>query len=173
MPRDRTCERCGRKYEARQVNQRWCPACRSAAVRERESVRQRARRWELSHNCPSCGKIRHYYAGARLCAQCRGLQVRKGAMRSCYWCGTPLYQSPWLLGRKRVWCKGCLGTVSAYAAEVGLSRQRVAQLVSREFRRLREARPDVTRAEALARVREARRLETGHPPTAGPAQEPS
>ena len=79
-------------------------------------------------------------------------------MRSCYWCGTLLYRSPWLLGRKRVWCEECLGAASAYASEVRLSRQRVAQLVSREFRRLREARPDATRAEALARVREARRL---------------
>jgi len=162
MPLEKICERCRRQYEARQVNQRWCPACRSAAVHERKRAHQRARRWELGHNCPSCGKIRHYYGGTRLCAQCRGLQVRNGAVRSCYFCGTPMYRSPWMLSRKRVWCQECLGAMSTYASEIGLSRQRVAQLVSRELRRLKEAGLDATRAEALARVKAARPSRPGH-----------
>lgn len=152
------CERCGQEYEARWTWQRWCPTCRPAGRRERKRLWQRGwRKQHYSRPCPCCGKMRYDVTGKRLCLQCRGLRKRRGALRRCYWCGAAVYRSPWALGAARFWCDRCRGSLSAYAREVGLSRQRVSQLVAKEMQRLQAAGGSPTRAEALARVRAQRR----------------
>jgi hypothetical protein len=154
----KTCERCGQQYEALLTWQRWCPGCRSWGRRERKRLWQQVwRKQRYSRPCPCCGKTRYEVTGKRLCSQCRGLQKRRGALRRCYWCGAAVYRSPSALRAARSWCDRCQGSVSAYAREVGLSRQRVHQLVAREMQRLQAAGGSPTRAEALARVRAQRR----------------
>lgn len=152
------------------------------AMRERyasdPAFRQRQAAWQREHPdrvkaaqdkyrnrpCPRCGVVRQTYLRGKerkdkqLCEKCSGLARRRMVWLRCYWCRGVFMRRPQDFHQKvsRHWCSECYGILTSVALPLALTRERVRQLVNKEYARLNRDGHWATRAEALASVMEKR-----------------
>jgi hypothetical protein len=164
-----TCTVCGGTFESRRQKRVLCGkqecqrehkrAVNSARYREnRERWRSRiavyaARRKDrVGKPCPDCGTV--IWPTSRRCRSCASRfqgRARPGQhiLVGCWACGRLVRCSPAEARlRTRVYCEECYGAQAEAARRLGVSRERVRQLVSRELRSGAALKP----AEALALV---------------------
>jgi hypothetical protein len=132
---------------ARAKNRAW----RLANPERSKALQDRYRRTP----CVRCGKVRTL-AGARSKrpALCRECKPRMGPVPVlCSWCGKgftmPVDEAR---SHHRHWHPDCLGSMTRAAANLGITRERVRQLVAKEYERANRDGNHNTRAEALAVV---------------------
>ena len=141
------------------------PALRESQVAWRRANPERYRATQAKHHkrpCPACGKVRwvsHVSGEAKdkvLCRACCGLAQRQLLWFHCYWCGGAFMRHD-ITPALRHWCRECHGIMQRVAPLLNITRERVRQLVNKEYARLNQDGHWATRAEALASVMTARR----------------
>lgn len=184
--RSRLCELCGCEYQPTSGRQLWCLACRqqarheyNAAYAENPENRERQRAWWKANPervkayqnrcyrwpCPGCGKVRRVPSwavgkeakAAVLCLRCSGVARRKMIRLRCHWCEAMYTTRACYVAGTRHSCPECSGARTKARATLGVSRQRVHQLMYEEYRLLNRNGQYATRAKALAAIIERRR----------------
>lgn len=142
----------------------------------RPQVRARVAAWQQAHPearkaaqnrcyskpCPICGHVRlvNQKPGQPepICKKCRGILLRKRVFVPCVCCGHPVERIP-SEARGKVYHPECLGAQQRLGDEIGVSRQRIQQLVVKALHHLHtNGSPRATRADALLLVRQWRGL---------------
>ena len=162
----RFCVGCGefhRKEYARQDMRRryWADPVASRAA---------GKAWRLAHleqfkatqdryrrtPCIRCGKIR-WLGGPQdkknraLCRDCKTQGARIWV--DCYWCGGAIGVAPWeLRDRKHHWHSDCMGSMTRAAVLLGITRERVRQLVNKQYLWASRNGSGITRKQALEAV---------------------
>lgn len=115
--------------------------------------------------CPRCGLVRNVSNAVgkeakakRLCRKCSALARREIVWLRCQWCRGVFMRRKALIGEaaRHHHCAECYGIMTRVAPMLGLTRERVRQLVNKEYARLNRDGHWATRAEALAGVMENR-----------------
>jgi hypothetical protein len=170
-----SCTICGQKFLTTRTNPVTCgrPECRVERNRRanREAYRKkagqglaqfrgamrahhRAYKAQVNNRCQECGAL--IWPNYTRCRACSG-RARRGSRPNspsvrCWGCGLQVRRAPSQLPSKRVYCSDCSGMYAEAARKLGLSRERVRQLVERA--RVRQ--PVLTPREALRTVFAAR-----------------
>lgn len=158
-----------REASAASVRRGWWRNPALSRARQRAWVRANPERFKAAYDkcyrwpCPNCGKVRYVTnepgrvaKEERLCSTCSGLARRKMVSLFCYWCESSYVRRAEGVTDRRHSCPRCFGALTKTGVMLGVTRERVRQLVNREHRRLNRD-GHATRAEALAAVMEARR----------------
>ncbi len=140
-------------------------------ARERAWVKANPERWKAAQDrhhlrpCPGCGKVRKVNRAGKeakdkvFCHACElRTRPKKIARTPCYWCFKLVERCPSDIHKgHRHWHTECLGSLTRAGVTLGITRERVRQLVNREYARLNQNGYQATRAEALASVMAARK----------------
>lgn len=171
----KTCENCGEEYVTRSnafgARSRWCPSCRPEMYRRQNvaymrhryatdsAYRQRLADWQRAYQkeyyattCTRCGVVRrrsnHLTKAQRatyICGRCKA-EARLVRLR-CWFCEFTFKHKPWGLPKHNPRCPDCLGLLAEAARDLGITRERVRQLVEKKARQI-----GITRRQALDRV---------------------
>ena len=156
------------RYKAKQ--QYWADAeasrLRSNAYYQEHKVAMReSMRRSYTRTCETCGVQREQRGYPRdlpyLCRACQAERTRQAHRRPCQYCGVDVYPGA-ANGRLRLTCPDCFGQLTKVGVEIGLTRERVRQLVELERARAAAQGFPVSRRDALALVRVERLLKQTH-----------